>query len=88
MTRGLISLIVSGLVVGTGILTAWVQCGNYACAGELDELQLESQWFDRRSSELREELERFEFEAVLEDTLDLDSEPVTRGSERGAPPHF
>ena len=82
MTRAGLSLLVSGLVLGVGVATAWVQCGNHALAGRLDGLQLESQWFDRRSSELREALERFEFEADLEDTPARGH--VIRGGERGA----
>lgn len=80
MTRVLLSFFVSGLLIVVGIYTAWVQSGNYALAGELDCLQLESEWHMRRASELREAIERFEFEAVVGET---DAESVDEISMRG-----
>jgi len=80
MTRVLLSFFVSGLLIVVGIYTAWVQSGNYALAGELDRLQLESEWHMRRASELREAIERFEFEAVVDETAPSN---VDEGQMRG-----
>ena len=64
MSRIVLSFFVSGLVLLAGMATAWVQSRNFASAANLDELQLESEWYMRRMSLLREELERNEFMGV------------------------
>ena len=61
MIRTWLAFFVSGLVLALALYTAWQQAENYARAAELDRLQMESEWFERQCTELRAELERFEF---------------------------
>ncbi len=66
MTRLVLSLLVSALVLVAGVTAAWFQSRNFAQAAELDELQRESEWYERRKRRLREDIERFEFEYLVE----------------------
>ena len=77
MTRLVLSFSVSWLVLAVGLVAAWIQSQNYAKAAELDAAQLESEWFERRASSLREAIERFEFEAFVQQ--DLGDGRFTRG---------
>jgi hypothetical protein len=63
VTRIVLAFFVSGLVLATALVAAWVQSNNFRRAARLDDLQLESQWYLRRISLLREDLERSAFEA-------------------------
>jgi hypothetical protein len=78
VTRAVLTFALCGLVLCVGLFTAWVQSRNFACAAELDVLQHESVWFQRCTSELREQIERFEFAPPSEETAPTD-ERVTRG---------
>ena len=62
MTRVVLAFVMSAFVLVVGVLAAWVQSRNFARAADLDSLQLQSNWYQRCSSELREEIERFEFD--------------------------
>ena len=62
----LLSFLVSGLVLAVGIGTAFVQSDNFAKAAALDNMQLESQWYMRRTSLLRAQLERNAFDELTE----------------------
>ena len=76
MTRMILSFFISGLVLALGMLTAFVQSANFRCAAQLDEMQLESQWYLRRVSLLREQIERNEFDGV-------DGPVIADGLQRG-----
>ena len=52
---------------------------NFAQAAELDELQRESEWYERRKSRLREDIERFEFEYLVEQNRREDEQPHLGG---------
>ena len=67
MTRLVLSFSISSLVVALGVATAFVQSRSYALAADLDEMQEECEWYERRITGLREELERFEFELRVEE---------------------
>ena len=77
MTRVVLSFFVSGLVIVLGGFTSFVQSANFAQAAELDRLQREIDWNLRRTSELREVLERFAFDPSASETepKEQDSEP-------------
>ena len=66
MTRLVLSFSISSLVLALGIATAWLQSRNYSLAADLDEMQDECEWYERRISGLRVQLERFEFELLTE----------------------
>ena len=66
-------------VPGDGLFAAWVQSRNYARAAQLDFMQRESVWYQRCTSELRERIERFEFEALVQQ--DLSDDRFTRGDQ-------
>lgn len=78
MTRVVLAFAVSGLALCVGLFTAWVQSRNYARAAQLDFMQRESVWYQRCTSELRERIERFEFDPPAEETHTIDGR-VTRG---------
>lgn len=61
MTRLVLSFSISSAVLILGLATAWIQSSNYDRAADLDGMQEELEWFERRSSGLRDELQRFEF---------------------------
>lgn len=65
MIRIWLSFSISGLVLVVGTYAACVQSDNFARAARMHELQLESDWYLRRATQLRVELEthRFEFSA-------------------------
>lgn len=67
MTRLVLSFSISSAVLGVGLAAAWVQSANYARAADLDWMQEECEWYRRRISCLRAELERFEFELRVEE---------------------
>ena len=62
MIRTWLSFSISGLVLLVGTYAACVQSDNFARAARLHELQLESDWYVRRATQLRVELERERFE--------------------------
>ena len=64
MIRAALSFFVSGLVLVLAVFTAWQQAQNYDRAAELDRLQSEAEWYVRECTELRAELDRFEFEST------------------------
>ena len=66
MTRLVLSFSISSLVLALGIATAWLQSRNYSLAADLDEMQDECEWYERRITGLRVQLERFEFELLTE----------------------
>ncbi|MDB2576250.1 hypothetical protein N9Z54_03480 [Planctomycetota bacterium] len=68
MIRAALSLLSCAAVLALGAATAGVQVENYEDAAELDRLTRESEWNLRRSSGLRVELERFEFDLAAEHT--------------------
>ena len=69
MIRTWLSFSVSGLVLAAGIYTACVQSENFARAAELHELQLDSEWYLRRATQLRAELEGERFESSAPEAL-------------------
>ncbi|MCP3916306.1 MAG: hypothetical protein GY711_12185 [bacterium] len=79
MTRLVLSFFVSTLVLAIGIFAAWFQARNFAKAADLDELQRESEWFERRKSRLREDIERFEFEYLVEQNRRKNEQPLLGG---------
>jgi hypothetical protein len=62
--RAVLSFFVSGLVLVLAGFTARQQAENYDRAAELDRLQSEAEWYVRECTELRAELDRFEFEST------------------------
>ena len=68
MIRAVLSVLLCTAVLALGAATAGVQVENYEAAAELDRLTRESEWNLRRSSGLRVELERFEFDLAAEHT--------------------
>jgi len=68
MIRAALSVFLCAAVLAIGATTAGVQVQNYEDAAELDRLTQESEWNLRRSSGLRVELERFEFDLAAEHT--------------------
>ncbi len=79
MTRLVLSFSLSSVVLVLALVAASFQSRNFASAAELDRLQRESEWNERRITELREQLQRFEFELSVEE--DSNSESNTRGGE-------
>ena len=67
MTRLVLSFSISSAVLAIGLLAAWIQSKNHARAAELDRMQEECEWHERRISGLREQLERFEFELTVQE---------------------
>lgn len=61
--RATLGIAASGLALGLGMRTAFVQADNYALAARLDELQREAEWNERRATALRAAALRFEFDA-------------------------
>ena len=78
--RAALSFFLSCLVLTAGGATAWLQSRNFAHAAALDRMQEESQWYQRRTTQLRERIERFEFESRLEQTPDVEPRD-SRGSQ-------
>jgi hypothetical protein len=62
--RAALSFFVSGLVLVLAGFTARQQAENYDRAAELDRLQSEAEWYVRECTELRAELDRYEFEST------------------------
>ncbi|MEE8467183.1 MAG: hypothetical protein V3T22_01930 [Planctomycetota bacterium] len=79
MTRLVLSFSLSSAVLVLALVAASIQSRNFASAAELDRLQRASEWNERRITELREQLQRFEFELCVEEDPDL--EPLPRGGE-------
>ena len=79
MTRAALSFFVSGLVLISGGMTAWLQSGNFARAARLDRMHEATEWFERQLGQHRVRIERFEFESALDHTPIEDR--VMRGSE-------
>jgi len=66
-------------VLVLALVAASFQSRNFARAAELDRMQRESEWNERRITGLREQLERFEFELDVEENPKQESLP--RGGE-------
>ena len=78
MIRAALSFFVSGLVLVLAVFTARQQAENYDSAAELDRLQSEAEWYVRECTELRAELDRYEFEST---TAQLEAELRERPAE-------
>ena len=79
MTRLVLSFSLSSAVLVLALVAASFQSRNFARAAELDRLQRESEWNERRITGLREQLHRFEFELCVEEHPSTESLP--RGGE-------
>lgn len=77
MTRLVLSFSLSSAVLVAALVAASFQSKNFARAAELDRMQRESEWNERRITGLREQLQRFEFE------LDVEQNPDTKSLPRG-----
>lgn len=84
--RGLLSFILASLAMGIGLRSAWIQAHNFEQGAVLDQLQVETEWYERRITGLRANLERQAFEARLEDERFLDVDEPNESAEpvRGA----
>lgn len=65
--RALLSFTLASVAMGIGLRSAWIQAYNYEQGAVLDQLQVETEWYERRITGLRANLERQAFEARLED---------------------
>ncbi len=72
MTRLVLSLSVSSAVLIVGLFAAWVQSRNFARAAELDRMQREGDWYLRRSTGLRVQVEAMEFDLRVEQDISMD----------------
>ena len=79
MIRFVLSFSISSMVLTIGLAAAWHQSRNYALAADLDEMQEECEWYERRISGLREDLARFEFGLMVEDNQAGDGDTEGRG---------
>jgi hypothetical protein len=79
VTRLVLALSISSAVLALGLVVAWVQSRNYARAAELDSLQRESQWYERRSSGLRAQIERMEFALRVQQNDPTDAPSASGG---------
>ena len=61
MTRLVLSISVSSVVLAVGLYVAWVQSANFARAAELHHLAGESTWYARLADDLLVRTERMEF---------------------------
>ena len=77
MTRLVLSFSISSAVLAIGLFAAWVQSRNFSRAAELDRMQRESEWYLRRTSGLRAQVERMEFALRVEHNAP--AEQVPRG---------
>ena len=80
MTRLMLSFSISSAVLALGLFAAWVQSRNFARAAELDRMQRESEWYMRRSSGLRAQVERMEFALRVQHNAALEGQ-VPRGQD-------
>lgn len=69
MTRLVLSLSVSSAVLFVGLTTTWVQSSNFAHAAELHQLQRDSDGYVRRAIWLRNQIERMEFDLLVQQNL-------------------
>lgn len=60
--RAVLGLAASALAMAIGMRTAFVQADNYALAAQMDGLQRDMEWNERRATELRAAAVRFEFD--------------------------
>lgn len=67
--RAVLSFILASTAMGIGLRSAWVQAHNHDIGAALDQQQADIEWYERRITGLRANLERLEFEARLEDEL-------------------
>lgn len=65
--RALLSFTLASVAMGTGLRSAWIQAYNFEQGAVLNRLQAETEWYERRITGLRANLERQAFEARLED---------------------
>ena len=82
MIRLVLSFSISSILLAVGLAVAWTQSRNYALAADLDEMQEECEWYERRIGGLREQLERFEFELCTRQNR-LDDPVPPRGGPTG-----
>ena len=74
--RVLLCFSLASIAMGIGLRSAWIQAHNFEQGAELDRLQVELEWYQRRITGFRATLERMEFEALL-----ADQESPEEGSE-------
>jgi len=79
VTRLVLSFSLSSAVLVLALVAASFQSKNFARAAELDRMQRESEWNERRITGLREQLHRFEFELSVEENPEQETLP--RGGE-------
>jgi hypothetical protein len=68
LIRRALALCLSVSTFAAGAYTSTVQVDNFGAAAELDRLSQEAEWNARQCSEMRVELERFEFALEAEQT--------------------
>ncbi|MFT4537641.1 MAG: hypothetical protein ACI835_000071 [Planctomycetota bacterium] len=61
-----LTLLVCVVVASTGLFASWVQCQNFALAGELDQLTKDSAWLDRCIGEQEVRLAELTYKAERE----------------------
>ncbi len=84
MKRGALSLLLSSLAFGVGCWTCYVQAQNFDRGAQLNQAQVEVEWFERRISGLRCRLSEYEWQAASEDeALRMGAEIETNGDESG-----